>query len=86
MTHPSDICIGSVRGVADGYSRTYVRCVDRRYELENMRRSIVMLPSGTAGLSREEAIAELAELADVQARLERLRDGLRRLVDEDAST
>jgi hypothetical protein len=60
--------------------------VDRRYELENMRRSIAMLPSGAAGLSREEAIALLAELADVQARLERLRDGLRRLVDEDGST
>jgi hypothetical protein len=33
-------------------------------------------------LSREEAMALVAELADVQTRLERLRVDLRRLVDE----
>jgi hypothetical protein len=58
--------------------------VDRRYyDLENLRRSIAMLRPGTpAGLSREEAMRLLAELEDVKVRLERLRDGLRRLVEE----
>ena len=43
-----------------------------------------MLRPGTpAGLSREDAMKLLAELRVVQSRLERLRDGLRRLVEED---
>ena len=53
------------------------------HELENLRRSLAMLnPGATASLSREEAIRLIAEVADLQARLERLRVGLRALVDE----
>jgi hypothetical protein len=52
-------------------------------ELENLRRSLAMLnPGATASLSREEAMRLITEVADLQARLERLRLGLRALVDE----
>ncbi len=44
-----------------------------------------MLTPGTpAPIERDEALRLLDELTDVQARLERLRSGLRALVDEDA--
>ena len=57
--------------------------MDRRSELENLRRSLAMLnPGATASLSREEAMRLITEVADLQARLERLRRGLRTLVDE----
>lgn len=46
------------------------------------RRSITMLTPGTKVLSREEALALLEELAEVQGRLDRLRSGIRRLVDD----
>ena len=53
----------------------------RRFE--NLRRSLAMLnPGATASLSREEAIRLITEVADLQARLERLRAGLRQLVEE----
>jgi hypothetical protein len=48
--------------------------MDRYYELENWRRSIVMLPPGSAALDREEAVRLIAEL---QAALRSLRDALR---------
>ena len=52
------------------------------HELENLRRSLAMLnPGATASLSREEAMRLITEVADLQARLERLRLGLRQLVD-----
>ncbi len=54
--------------------------MDRRYELEQLRRSIVMLTPGVPALSREEAISLLEELAEVQGRLDRLRAGLRELL------
>jgi hypothetical protein len=58
--------------------------VDRRYEIENLRRSIAMLSPGVAApLDREDALRLLGELQDVQRRLEGLRDGLRRLVEEE---
>lgn len=56
--------------------------VDRRYELEIMRRSLAMLSPGVQALSREDAIALVEELTAVQDRLEQLRDGLRRLIEE----
>jgi hypothetical protein len=57
--------------------------VDRRHELENLRRSLAMLAPGTvASMSREEAMALVSELAQVQERLEHLHAELRRLVDE----
>jgi predicted nucleic acid-binding Zn-ribbon protein len=57
--------------------------VDRLSELESMRRSIAMLNPRTARvLDREEAMALLQELQDVQRRLWTLRHELRRLLDD----
>lgn len=56
--------------------------VDRQYELEIMRRSLAMLSPGVQALTREDAIALVEELAAVQDRLDHLREGLRRLIDE----
>jgi hypothetical protein len=50
------------------------------YELENLRRSLAMLPPQAAGLSREEAMGLLAELQEMDKRLRELRDGLLALV------
>jgi hypothetical protein len=36
--------------------------MDRFYELEDWRRSLVMLPPGSPGLDREEAVRLIAEL------------------------
>jgi len=57
--------------------------VERSYELENWRRSIAMLPPGSPGLDREEAMRLLAELRDLEMRMRRLRDGLRGLLQAD---
>jgi len=44
--------------------------VDRYSELEDLRRSIVMLPARSpSGLDREQAIALIAELQDAHRRL-----------------
>ncbi len=44
--------------------------VDRMYELENLRRSLAMLPPGSkAALDREQAMRLLAELRRVEGRL-----------------
>jgi predicted nucleic acid-binding Zn-ribbon protein len=57
--------------------------MDRLSELESMRRSIAMLNPRTARvLDREEAMALLQELQDVQRRLWTLRHELRKLLDE----
>lgn len=56
--------------------------MDRRHELENLRRSMAMLSPGAQALSREEALTILEELADVQHHLDHLKGGLRRLIDE----
>jgi hypothetical protein len=54
------------------------------HELERLRRSLAMLAPGVvaSSLSREEAMALITELVCVQARLERMRAELRRLIDE----
>jgi hypothetical protein len=53
------------------------------HELENLRRSLAMLnPGATASLSREEAMRLVTDVADLRARLERLRVGLRQLVED----
>ncbi|MGH9024200.1 MAG: hypothetical protein ACRDV9_14060 [Acidimicrobiia bacterium] len=57
--------------------------MDRRYELDSLRRSIVMLSPGVNALSREDAMRLLSELADGQERLDRLRAGLQRLLEDD---
>jgi len=62
--------------------RTYVPAVERAYEIENLRRSIAMLRPQAAALDREQAMALLAELQDVECRLRALRDGLRALLED----
>jgi vacuolar-type H+-ATPase subunit D/Vma8 len=52
------------------------------YELERMRRSIAMLRHGSQVLNREEAMALILELQDVQRRLDELRGGLARLLED----
>jgi hypothetical protein len=56
--------------------------MDRGYEIENLRRSIVMLlPGAVAGLRREEAVTLIEEVQVLQHRLHDLRRELR-LADE----
>lgn len=57
--------------------------MDGLYELENLRRSLAMLPPQSAGLKREEAMALLRELEETEGRLRRRRDGLAKLLEED---
>jgi len=56
--------------------------MDRLSELESMRRSIAMLNPRESALDREEAMALLRELQDVERRLVALREGLKELLDE----
>jgi hypothetical protein len=57
--------------------------MDRRLELEQMRRSIAMLsPGARDAIDREQAMRLLAELAEVQGRLDRLKGRLREMADE----
>jgi hypothetical protein len=57
--------------------------VDRRSEIENMRRSIAMLTPGAQALKREDALELLRHLADVEERLDRLRAALRAVLTDD---
>jgi hypothetical protein len=60
--------------------------MDRRHELENIRRSIALLTTGAAPrLEREDARTLLAELTELTARMEHLRHAVRRFVDLSAS-
>ena len=52
-----------------------------KHELERLRRSIVMISPGQLALRREEAMVLLADLAQVQERLDALRAELRRLAE-----
>lgn len=56
---------------------------DRDHEIEHLRRSLAMLPAGSDALKREEAMALLARLRDVTARLRRVEDGLRALLADE---
>ncbi len=56
--------------------------MDRLYEIENLRRSLAMLPPGTKALDREEAMKLLSELHEVQTRLRNLRNALRAVLDD----
>ena len=60
--------------------------MDRRYELEVLRRSVAMLTPGAQALTREQALDVLEELQDVQRRLGALRSELRRLADDAGPT
>jgi hypothetical protein len=56
--------------------------MDRRNELENIRRSIALLTAASdPRLDREGALELLAELTELTASMEHLRQGVRRLVD-----
>jgi len=57
--------------------------VDRYHELEDLRRSLAMLPPGSNGLGREEAMALCSELQEQITRLRRLRDRLAAVLAED---
>jgi len=56
--------------------------VERRYELESLRRSFVMLQPEARPLVRDQAVALVEELAELQERIRRMTDGLRRLLAE----
>jgi hypothetical protein len=60
--------------------------MDRSHELESLRRSFAMLnprtPRVIDHLDREEAMALLAELQEVDRRLRALREGLRWLLED----
>ena len=51
-----------------------------REEIEQLRRSIAMLQPGSMAMKREDAMRLLSE---VRGRLDRLRDGLRALLEDD---
>ena len=74
-----------VKGLRGVIERVFYGVVDRRYELEIMRRSLAMLSPGVQALTREDAIALVEELTAVQDRLDHLRVGLRRLIDDSPS-
>jgi hypothetical protein len=50
--------------------------MDRLHELERMRRSIAMLQPGSGALDREEAMRLIAELQDLERRMQALRQAL----------
>ena len=58
--------------------------MDRLSELESLRRSIAMANPRSPALDREEAMALLSELQDVQRRLWRLKYEMRKLLDDEA--
>ena len=63
--------------------RTYVRSLmERRYELETLRRSLAMLRPGAPALDREEAMRLVRELQDLERQLRTLRRGLQELLSE----
>jgi hypothetical protein len=57
--------------------------MDRYYELENWRRSLVMLPPGSLALGREDAVALIAELQEAEGQLRGLRNALKLLLPMD---
>ena len=60
--------------------------MERFHELENLRRSLAMLPPGsTANLTREEVMRLLVELQSLDERLRQFRAGLERVLAEDKS-
>jgi hypothetical protein len=57
--------------------------VDRYHELEDLRRSLAMLPPGSAGLSREQSMALASELQESITRHRRLRDRMAVVLADD---
>jgi len=58
----------------------FVSVMERRYELETLRRSLAMLRPGASALDREEAIRLVRELQDFERQLRSLRLGLQQLL------
>ncbi len=56
--------------------------MERRYELETLRRSLAMLRPGAPALDREEAMQLVRELQDLERQLRTLRLGLQELLSE----
>lgn len=56
--------------------------VERRYELETLRRSLAMLRPGAPALDREEAMRLVRELQAFERQVRTLREGLLRLLEE----
>ena len=64
--------------------RTYVRLpMERRYELESLRRSLAMLRPGAPALDREAAMRLVRELQDLERQLRTLREGLQQLLADE---
>lgn len=57
--------------------------MDRYHELENLRRSLAMLPPQSAGLDREQAMRLVAELQAMDRRVQHLRCSLASLLAQD---
>jgi hypothetical protein len=60
----------------------FVAMMERRYELESLRRSLAMLRPGAPALDREEAMRLVRELQHFEEQLRRLRAGLEALLAE----
>jgi vacuolar-type H+-ATPase subunit D/Vma8 len=56
--------------------------MERRYELETLRRSLAMLRPGAPALDREEAMRLVRELQAFERQVRTLRQGLLQLLDE----
>jgi hypothetical protein len=56
--------------------------MERRYELETLRRSLAMLRPGAPALDREEAVRLVRELQMFERQVRTLRAGLLRLLDD----
>ncbi len=56
--------------------------MERRYELETLRRSLAMLRPGAPALDREEAMRLVRELQDLERQLRKLRRGLEELLSD----
>jgi hypothetical protein len=56
--------------------------MERRYELETLRRSLAMLRPGAPALDREEAMRLVRELQAFERQVRTLRQGLLRLLDQ----
>ena len=56
--------------------------MERRYELETLRRSLAMLRPGAPALDREEAMRLVRELQDLERQMRTLRRGIQELLSE----
>jgi vacuolar-type H+-ATPase subunit D/Vma8 len=54
--------------------------MERRYELETLRRSLAMLRPGAPALDREAAMRLVREIQDLERQLRTLRQGLEQLL------